>query len=378
MDLTLNMLDKVSVDSVKLAGNFSDIIGDCCGPEVNLRTQLVNNFPLVAWLLQTQLSSYVRTNMWREKRCMMFKDDDGKWTLKVPGAIWSVPSTSSAEECCWVPFQFDKCAGTVPMNLLCLKDCESIEDELIGYNLRSGAVEGLAYNGETEDEVRRRIARLSFAFYQAYTIIYGHDDTFVEGDGTSVPLKPFHGLAELLDNPAVAAIEGGDVLTGFESVGCRAGLIGGSYIVAVNPIIMNSIKAAVRPDQYGRYPEGWSVVNGQVRYNGMRFIEDRLVPVDWEDSTGEAWVLSGDSVGAYMMDNLFATERFMRRSENVETVANGCASKCDYYYNMGTTFNSNAAKLMKVVDIPISGACASGIGDLTNILTPNTLIPNIG
>lgn len=377
MDITLNVLDKASVDSVKLAGSFSDIIGDCCGPEVNLRTQLINNFPLVAWLLSTQLSNYVRTNMWREKRCMLFKDE-GKWTLKVPGSLWSVPATSSAEECCFVPFEFDKCAGTVPLNLLCLKDCESIEDELIGYNLKSAPVPGLAYQGETEDEVRRRIARLSFAFYQAYNIVYGHDDVFVEGDGTSVPLKPFHGLAQLLDNAAVASIEGGDIITAFESVGCRAGLIGGNYVIAVNPIIMNSIKAAISPDQFGRRPEGWTVVGDTVRFNGMRFIEDRLVPVDQETGTGEAWVLASDSVGVYMMDNLFATERFMRRQENVETLENGCASKCDYYYNMGTAFNSNAAKLMKVVDIPITGACAAGIGDLTGLITPNTLIPNIG
>lgn len=377
MDLTLNVLDKASVDSIKLAGSFSDIIGDCCGPEVNLRTQLINNFPLVAWLLSTQLSSYVRTNMWREGRCMMFKDE-GKWTLKVPGAIWSVPATSSAEECCFVPFEFDKCAGTVPMNLLCLKDCESIEDELVGLNMRTRPVEGLAYEGETEDQVRRRIARLSFAFYQAYNAIYGHDDTFVEGDGTNVPLKPFHGLAQIMDNAAVAAIEGGDILTAFESVGCRAGLIGGSYVVAVNPIILNSIKAAVRPDQFGRYPAGWSVAGDSIRFNGMRFIEDKLVPVDWEDGTGEAWILASDSVGLYMMDNIFATDRFIRRQENVETLENGCASKCDYYYNFGAAFNSNAAKLMKIVDIPITGACASGIGDLTNLLTPNTLVPNIG
>lgn len=378
MDITLNVLDRVSVDSVKLAGSFSDIIGDCCGPEVNLRTELINNFPLVAWLLSTQLSNYVRQNMWREKRCMLFKDDNGKWTLKVPGAIWSVPATSSAEECCFVPFQFDKCAGTVPMSLLCLKDCESIEDELIGYNLRSGAVEGLAYQGETEDEVRRRIARLSFAFYQAYNAIYGHDGVFVEGDGKSVPLKPFHGLAQIMDNPAVMSIQGGDVLPAFESVGCRAGLIGGTYVIAVNPIILNSIKAQVRPDQYGRYPDGWTVVGDQLRYNGMRFIEDRLVPVDMEEGTGEAWVLSGDSVGLYMMDNIFATDRFIRRQENVETLANGCASKCDYYYNMGTAFNSNAAKIMKVVDIPVSGACTDGVGDLTNLIVPNTIVPNIG
>lgn len=377
MDMTLNMLDKASVDSVKLAGKFSDIIGDCCGAEVNLRTQLINSFPLTAWLLGTQMANYIRQNMFAAKRCGMYKED-GKWILKVPGSIWSVPATSSAEECCFVPFEFDKCAGTVPMNLLCLKDCESIEDELVGYNMRTGTVEGLAFAGETEDEVRRRIARLSFAFYQAYNAIYGHDDTFVEGDGTSVPLKPFHGLAQIMDNPAVVAIEGGDVYSAFESLGCRARLIGGDFVIAVNPIIYQSIESAIQPDQYNRFPAGWSRVNGELRYNGYRFIQDKLVPVDMEDGTGEAWVLSGDSVGLYLMDNIFATDRFIRRVDNVETLANGCASHCDYYYNFGAAFNSNAAKLMKIVDIPISGACAAGIGDLTGLITPNTLVPTIG
>lgn len=378
MDITLNMLDKVSVDSVKLAGSFSDIIGDCCGAEVNLRTQLMNNFPLVTWLLGTSLSNHVRQTMFREGRCGMYKDADGVWTLKVPGSIWSVPATSAAEECCFVPFEFDKCAGEVPMSLLCLKDCESIEDELIGMNLRSRAVDGLAYAGETEEEVRRRIARLSFAFYQAYNAVYGHIGTTVVGDGTSVPLKSFHGLAEVMDNAAVVAIEGADVYSAFASFGCRASLIGGEYVIAVNPIIYQSIREAIQPNQYGAYPAGWSVVNGELRYNGYRFIQDKLVPVDQEAGTGEAWILNGEVVGLYLMDNIFATDRFIRRQDNVETLANGCASHCDYYYNMGAAFNSNAAKLMKIVDIPISGACAAGIGDLTGLITPNTLVPTIG
>ncbi len=379
MDLTMNVLDKESVDIVKLAGSFSDVIGDCCGPEVNLRTQLISNFPLVAWLLQTQASNFIRQRMFTEKRCGMYKAD-GEWRVKVPGSIWSVPQTSAEEECCFVPFEFDKCASEVPLKLLCLKDCESIMDELIGYNLRSATVDGLAYAGETEDEVRRRIARLSFAFYQANNIIYGHDDTTVEGDGTSVPLKPFHGLAQIMDNPAVVAIEGGDIYSAFKSFGCRARFIGGSYVFAVNPVIYESIKAVIRPDVNGNYPDGWSMNNGELRYNGHRFLEDKLVPVDMEDGTGEVWVLNGEAVGVYMMDNIFATEgsRFIRRDEKVETLENGCASKCDYYYNLGAAFNNNAAKLMKIVDIPISGACAAGIGDLTGLINPNTLIPNIG
>ena len=375
MDIALNLLDSVAVDRVKLSGSFADVVGDCCGADLKTRTDVVNRFPLVTYLLQTRLANEVRGRMFEAKRCLTMKDEDGKWILKIPGLIWSEPAESSSEECCFVPFEFDKCAGTVPMNLLCLKDCDDIMDELIMNRLRSAEVEGLSSRGETERQVRERIARLSFAFYQAYNVIYGHDDTFVE---TGVPLKPFHGLAQVMDNPAVVAIAGGDIYSAFKSLGCRAAILGGEKVIAVNPIIYQSIEAAIQPNQFGTYPDGWSKVNGELRFRGMRFLQDRMVPVDMAKGTGEAWVLDSEAVGLYLMDALFATEPFTRRTHNVETLANGCASECTYYYNLGAAFNNNAAKLMKIVDIPISGACAAGIGDLANIIIPNTIVPNIG
>lgn len=375
MDIALNLLDSVAVNRMQLSGSFADVVGDCCGADLKTRSDIVNRFPLVTYLLTTTLANDVRSNMYSAKRCGMDKDADGKWNLKVPGLIWSEPQTSSAEECCFVPFEFDKCAATAPVNLLCLKDCDDILDEFIQNRMRSGAVEGLSSERESEKTVRDRIARLSFAFYQAYNVIYGHDETFVT---TGVPLKPFHGLAQIMDNAAVVAIPGGDIYSAFKSVGCRTSILGGEYVIAVNPIIMRSIEAAIQPNQFGTYPNGWSMVNGQLRYMGMRFLEDRMVPVDMAEGTGEAWVLNGDAVGLYLADNLFATEEFIRRTHNVETLANGCASECTYYYNYGAAFNNNASKLMKIVDIPVGSACGLGVADLTNIIYPNTIVPNIG
>lgn len=375
MDIALNLLESVAVDRVQLSGSFADVVGDCCGADLKTRSDIVNRFPLVTYLLTTTLANDVRSRMYDAKRCGMDKDSNGKWQIKVPGLIWSEPQTSSAEECCFVPFEFDKCAATAPVNLLCLKDCDDILDEFIQNRMRSGAVEGLSSERESEKTVRDRIARLSFAFYQAYNVIYGHDETFVT---SGVPLKPFHGLAEIMDNAAVVAIPGGDIYSAFKSVGCRTSILGGEYVIAVNPIIMRSIESVIQPNQFGTYPAGWSMVNGQLRYMGMRFLEDRMVPVDMAEGTGEAWVLNGEAVGLYLADNLFATEEFTRRTHNVETLANGCASECVYYYNYGAAFNNNASKLMKIVDIPISGSCALGVADLTHIISPNTIVPSVG
>lgn len=368
-------LERVAVDRQLLSGSFADVVGDCCGADLKTKSDIVNRFPLVTWLLQTELSNDVRSKMFMPKRCGMSKDGNGKWMIGVPGSIWSLPSESSAQECCFVPFEFDKCSTSVPLNLLCLKDCDDILDELVQARLRSAAVEGLSSERDTEKQVRERIARLSFAFYKAYNIIYGHDETFVE---TGVPLKPFHGLAQLMDNPAVVAIEGGDVYSAFKSVGCRASIIGGGKVIFVHPLIYQSIEEVIQPNMNGRYPAGWSVVNGELRFKGMRFIQDRLVPLDQANGTGEVWVLDGSAVGGIMFDQLFATEEYIRRVHNVETLENGCASECTYYYDAGATFNNDAAKIMKIVNIPISGACASGVADLANVLVPNTIVPNIG
>lgn len=375
MEFSKEMLNSVAVTRVDLAGSFADVVGDCCGADLKTRTDVVNRFPLVTWLLQTELANSVRSRMFGSKRCTLAKDGDGKWIINLPGLLWSLPAESASTECCYVPFQFDKCSGSVPINLLCLKDCDDILDEMIMSRKRSVDIDGLSSASETEKRTRERIARLSFAFYQAYAVIYGHDETFVE---TGVPLKPFHGLAQLMDNPAVVAIYGGDIYSAFKALGCRTRFLGGNKVIAVNPVIYNSIEEVIQPNMNGRYPTGWSMVNGQLHYQGMRFIQDRLVPVDVEAGTGEAWVLDGRSVGGFLADSLFASEEYTRRLHNVETLENGCASECTYYYNYGATFNNNAADIAKIVDIPISGACASGVADLKNIIIPNTLVPNIG
>lgn len=374
MDMTLEYLKANAVDSVKLSGAFSEIVGEC-NQEFNLRSEIQKNFPLVTWLLNTSLARQVRTNMFRSGRCGMFKDEDGVWNIKIPATLWSVPAESAATECCFVPFEFDKCAGTVPLNLLCLKDCNNITDELVQMHLKSPDVEGLASSSQTEAQVKENIAKLSFAFYQAMNAMWGHDDTYV----TTTPLKPFHGMAEIMGNAAVCSIDGSNILTAFASLACRMSVLGGgaSYIIAVNPIIYQSIEAEIAPDQYGRYPAGWSKVGGELRFNGARFVQDKFVPVDFADSVGEAWVLTGDSVGLYMMDNLIATDKYTRKIDSVTNVEGGCASDCTYYYNLGSAFNSNAAKIAKIVDIPITAACKLGTTDLHGIIAPKTLVPNV-
>lgn len=374
-NVSVDDLRSVAVDATKLASNFPTVFTDCYGlQDASLKSEIVNQFPLVSWLLSTSLSNRMRSDAMSGIH-HLHMDSNGNWVLEIPRQIWTELPTSTADECCWLPFDFAKCAGNVPINLLCLKDCDKILNILIGENLRMGErvnVPGIAGPNDTLDQVRVRVARLSMAYFTAYTIMLGLDNTYTD------VLKPFHGLLQLLENPAVTTFYGGDILDAFKTFACRARILGdtGSYVAAAHPLVIQAIRDAVVPGMNGELPEGWTKTEDSISFMGMRFIEDKWVPVDKTSNTGELWILSGNHVGAYMATDLAPADAFIRKTGAEATVANGCFTECTYYYNFGTTFNDDARRIMKMVEIPISGDCTAAISDIWGIATANTLIPN--
>lgn len=368
-DLRASAIDQRNV--ITLATNFGDVVPDCTGLDASPKTELQNRFPLLMWLMDTALSREVRRDRREGGACVIHKAD-GKWVMEVPRTIWTTTPESSSEECCWAPMDFAKCAPAVPINLLCLKDCDSIMDDLMGNEvINHMRVEGIASDGETMNAIKKRVARLSMAFYTAYTAILGMDNTY-----TNI-LKPFHGLLQVMSNPAVISVAGTDIFSAFKQIGCRLAVLGdGDYVFAVNPIVYQSILDAIVPNQYGQYPFGWTRNGDEVRYMGRRFLQDKLVPVDLTNGTGEIWILDGQAVGLWLATDLQPTDYFIRQSgHKADTPANGCGSDCWYYYNLGAAFNNNANRLMKIVDVPIANACASALADLGNLIAPTTLIP---
>lgn len=373
MELNTMSLDRASVDVRLLSTNFGEVIPDCSGVGQDVKTEIINSFPLYNWLINTGLSATVRRNF--SNPCIT-KKTDGTWTMEIPRTIWTELPKSTSEECCWVPFDFAKCAGNVPLKLLCLKDCTSMLDALVDRKVKAGtagAVSGIAGAGDSMEEVNLRVAKMSMAFFTAYTTILGLDNTYTD------ILKPFHGLLQVMQNPAVVSINGGNVLSAFDSLYCRMSVLGGldNMVVALNPITYQSILAVVTYGQYGELPTGWTRNGDVLKFHNISFIQDRFVPVDLANGTGEAWVLSGDSVGLFLATDLIPSSDFIFKStKQGETPANGCAEQCTYMYNYGAAFNNNANKLAMITSIPITGACASAAGDLGEIIAPTTLIPS--
>jgi len=372
----LKTLDAIAVDHEKLATNFTEVVPDCTGLGADPKTEIQNQNQLYNWLLNTSLSRRVRGMInSNDGMCILHKDaTSGEYVIEIPQTFWSELPVSTANECCWQPFDFAKCGTNVPVKRLCLKDCISIDDEILGGVLRvNAAYRPYASRGEKFNTIRKRIAKVSMAYLTAYNVILGTDNN------TTDILKPFHGLLQIMANPAIAKLDGTDILSAFDSLYCRLILLGNTdVVIAVHPVIYSSILSVIRVGQYGDLPLGWTRNGDDIRFHGIRFIQDKRVPLDTAAGTGEAWVLSGDAVGLWMVTDLMPADRFIKESgHKEESLQDGCGSECTFYYNYGAAFNNNANKLALITNIPVSAYCAKSISDLDAVVNPKTLIPKV-
>lgn len=371
-NFNLNRLMRQAVEVQELASNFVDIISDCQSLEdFTLRNALQDRYPLAVWLMETRFSNILRDMESDPQRFHKGGEDNKQWVMDVPGTVYTLAPANSGDDCCWTIPDFAKCAGSVPMSFVCLKDCDNIFDSLVYDKLRinaKAALERFAREGETINQVENRIRHLWMAFYTMHTAILG---TMQTSDNI---VKPFHGLLEVLQNDAVVSISGANILAAFDSIACRLAVLGGDdWVFAVNPLIYRSIKAVIKKDERGEYPDGWSVdANGRLRFEGIGFIDDKLVPVDMEAMTGDIWLIDGSATGLYLAYDLGREAE--RDTFTEETKANGCGSECHFLYNFGTVANNNANRVMVISGVPVSSACTE-VADLAELINPTTLVP---
>ena len=222
---TLSALDAKAMTPEKLASNFIDIISDCESLEdFSLRNELQRYSELATWLLDTPFARMMRRRSTDPQKFHRGTEEGVEWEMEVPGTVWTLDPQNSSADCCWTIPDFAKCAGKVPLNFVCLKDCDSIFDKMVFDRLRinqKSRLEGFAREGETINEVENRIRHLWMGFYTLHTVILGTTET---SDNIT---KPFHGLLEVLQNDAVISISGANILGAFDSIGCRLDVLGG-------------------------------------------------------------------------------------------------------------------------------------------------------
>ena len=207
------------------------------------------------------------------------------------------------------------------------------------------------------------------AFYTFHTVILGTSNT------SDNIVKPFHGLLEVLQNSAVVSISGANLLAAFDSIACRLAVLGGNgWVFAVNPLIYRSIAEVVVPDERGNLPANWSKdANGRLRFMGIGFIDDKLVPVDMTNMTGDIWLIDGEATGMFL-GYAVGNEKEIKNDFTEQTLENGCGRLCTYLYNYGTVANNNANRVMVISGVAVSSACTE-IADLASLINPTTLVP---
>lgn len=363
----------------KLASNIGDI---GIAPDFSnnmLRTPLQNDFPLLQILLQSALSTSMR-NIRDRGLSAIHKDEDGVWQLMLPYTVGTLPPADTTGLCCWVPFDITRCGDTIPLNLLCLRDCECILDILINRERRAGRNDLTGYfmrQGETVRDARDRMNRLSMAWFTALTIYNG-----ISTAGTEV-LKPFHGIREIMEDDAVIKIFGGaNPLWAFNALWCRLSLFdatGANFVISAHPLVIDNIRSFVRPGMNGMLPDGWTMTGNELRFRGIRFVPDKFVPYDIATGTGDAWVIDLSTTGIYLGTTLapqsnFIYDQFSGNNEPDEC----CGEECRYYYNYGGAFNTNPNTLAVITDIPASANCSGSVlAGLDNLIIPNTLVPMV-
>ena len=374
MNEMIRMLDNRAVDVQKLASNFVDIISDCEGLEdFSLRNVLQDRYPLATWLAGTSFAAMMRRRSTDPQKFHRGGDGEAEWVMEVPGSVWTLEPVNSGDDCCWTIPDFAKCSANVPLTFVCLKDCDNIFDTMVFERLRIDrrtSLEGFAREGETLEQVENRIRHLWMAFYTMHTAILGTMNT------SDNIVKPFHGLLEVLQNSAVVSISGANLLAAFDSLGCRLDVLGGNgWVFALNPLLYRSLEDVVVPDANGNLPSGWTKVNGRLRFHGIGFIDDKLVPVDMENMTGDIWLIDGDATGLFMGYSI-GREKEIKNDFTEKTLEEGCGQLCTYLYNYGTVANNNANRVMVISDVPVSNACTE-ISDLAELINPMTLVPAV-
>lgn len=376
-----SVLENNSVDIVDFA-KLSNIGEIGMAPDFSqnqLANDFQNNFPLVQWLLSTSRSRQIQT-AFNNGSAQIHRDSSGELNIVLPWEVGTTLPEDTQNECCWTPLDLAKCGSEVPLKLLCLKDCDKILENFVWSKKRFGSNDLTGYfarQGETVRQARDRMARLSMVYFTSYNIINGTSAT-----GTSV-LKPFHGLLEVVEDKTVIKILGQNILAAFDSLGCRLAVMSGAntgeIIFAVHPLTYMAIKKVIVPGKFnGELPENWTKdANGNVRFMGYRFIEDKTVPVDVAKGTGDVWMLDGRSVGGIMGTTLSPSEDFIRRTiSTTDTPSDGCATECTFYYNFGAVFGTNPNRLAVITDIPLSATCMGATLDgLDAMIKPQTIVP---
>lgn len=291
-------------------------------------------------------------------------DDNGKRVL-VGKSIWTELPEDIGTACCHTKPDVNGELMYASPAQLCLKDCY---DNMTEHWRRMTRQNISLFGGVGSEAEYWAELRAWFVFFQARDIMYGK----VGVTGNNIPSFP--GVLDMMDK-ATVTFSGTDIIGAFEQIGCRIGLLRGNYVFGAHPILIDSIKKAVR--RGGVYYEGFAMNGNTLTYNGFPFVEDINIPLNIETGTGQIWAADLNKNGVFLEYNMSQPEQ-QTIDQYQDSQSGQCFSTCNFLKNYGFAFTKDYNSLFRITDVPLNGACLGeqtllGLGQL---IQPDTLVPD--
>lgn len=302
-----------------------------------------------------------------------------KYYFQTPYVINDTPvgADDDGEGCCVGTPTIEACRYKLHLHELCVKDCvDTSLDEMLEKEVKQ-------HSQDTRDpftEYGRSMAAKRAKFVARYAkfifernFILGTPQT--RGDA----LRPFHGLlSRLADNRTLKIDGSAGVLESIMMADCRLmaqGMDVGRYIIAINPILMPTLKQEVRTYLKADPFSDWKIANGRVSYRGMPIVESRFVDVDLTDNTTSVWLIDPSKVGIKTVYT--PTNPYIKRIDSQDD----CGGHCVTMHLAGSTIVTNWNGLILINNVKLASICdslvLSGLDNIINSGVVGQLYPKV-
>lgn len=307
--------------------------------------------PLAARLINNGVA---RAATWQVDPC---KSGKAKWFLQTPYIVNDTPVGADDDGlgCCVGTPEVQACRYKLGINQLCVKDCvESVLDEMMEQVVKIQGKDTTMPHRSTDDslEAARRKWVLAYAkFIIERNVILGLPN--FSGDG----MRPFDGLLSRLTDDRVFTMDGSaGALASIMALECRLSVLGlgvGNYMIAINPILMPTLRQEVRTYLKTDPMTEWRLTPNGVSYNGLEIVASRFVDVNLETNTTSIWLIDTTKVGINL---LYAPSALYRKRHESQ---DDCGGHCMTFHTAGTTVVTNWTGLMLVKNVRLNSVCDS-------------------
>ena len=285
------------------------------------------------------------------------KSGKEKYYIQTPYTISDTPVgiDDDGEGCCVGTPSVTACRYKLGIDELCVKDCVATSlDEMMEEEVKQHGSDIHMPWSETGKSIARKRAKF-VAEYAKFIFernaILGTPE--FSGDG----MRPFNGLlSRLLDNRVLKMDGSAGVLSSIMALDCRMsaqGMSVGNYIIAINPILMPTLRQEVRTFLKTDPFTEWKLTANGVSYRGMNIITSRYVDVDLEDNTTSIWLIDPAKVGIKFIREI--TNPYIKRIDSQED----CGGHCITMHNAGTTVVTNWNGLVLINNVKLDAVCDS-------------------